>query len=293
VSGRIEERAAGGFCQAVGIENVDAKGVKIAGNGRIESRASSHQIAHARTEGRVNLPKEELSRVDSDSPQRAVEGHQRVHQRECEFAAFVQFFENAFMDQVEKLGHHTKRSDVAFLQSAQQFGGVQGFEVHHARTVEERQEQIRHLRKHVKHGKNSEQRILRADLNYPEHGIRLADQIGVRKHDSLGIGGGARGVEQRGEVALGGDDGLKAGRAGGEDGIQIGGKSLFTGRGQALGAPLIAFCAMGGIRRQAHFGPLRSCGCHHQTYVDSLDGFHSDWKMLHIAEQQGGSAVDQ
>ena len=58
----------------------------------------------------------------------------------------------------------------------------------------------------MKHRENSKQRILRTNLDYREHRIRLADEVGVGKHDALGIGGGARGVEQRREIAFGRDE---------------------------------------------------------------------------------------
>ncbi len=73
----------------------------------------------------------------------------------------------------------------------------------------------------MKHGENSEQGILGTDLHGGEHRVRLADEVGVGQHDALGIGGGARGVEQRRQVVFGGDEGLKASGAGGENGIEI------------------------------------------------------------------------
>ena len=76
VAGRIKKRAAGGFCEAIRIENVDAKTIKIARNGRIEARSSSNQIAHVAAKSGVNLSEEEFASVDSDAPQRAVESHQ-------------------------------------------------------------------------------------------------------------------------------------------------------------------------------------------------------------------------
>ncbi len=179
-------------------------------------------------EGGVNLSEENFAGVDMDSAQCAVQRHQGAHQRQRELAAFMQFFENALVNQVKKLGHNAKHGDVAFLQSAQQFGGVERFEIDDARAIEQRQEKVGHLREDMKHGENSQQRILGANLDYPEHRIRLADEVGVGEHDALWIGGGARGVEQRRQVVRSGDDGLKASGAGGEDGIEIGGQSLCT-----------------------------------------------------------------
>src|SRR6266853_3934382 len=72
---RVDESAAGGFRQAVRIQNVDAKRIEIACNGGIESRAAGYQIAHASAEGGVNLSEENFAGVDSDSAQATVECH--------------------------------------------------------------------------------------------------------------------------------------------------------------------------------------------------------------------------
>ncbi len=166
---RVEEGAAGGFRQSVRVQNVDAKRVEVTGDGGIESRTPGHEIAHARAEGGMNLSEEKFAGVDANSAQPTVERHEHTHQSERQLAAFVQFLENLFVDQVVKLGHHAKRGDIAFPQSAQQFGGVQRFEIHDTRAVEQRQEKVRHLREDVKHRENSEERIGRVDLDYREH----------------------------------------------------------------------------------------------------------------------------
>src|SRR5258708_34555505 len=83
-----------------------AKRIEIAGDGRIESRAAGHQVAHASAEGGVNLSKENPSGIDSGSPQRTVERHQRSNQPQCQLAGLVQFFEVPLLHQVEKLRHN-------------------------------------------------------------------------------------------------------------------------------------------------------------------------------------------
>jgi len=50
----------------------------------------------------------------------------------------------------------------------------------------------------------------------------------VGEHDTLGISGGARSIEQRREVALRGYDGLKTGGAAREDGIEVGGEGILA-----------------------------------------------------------------
>ena len=62
VVGRVDECGAGGFGQAVGLQNVDAQSMEVARDLRVETRAAGHQIAHAVAEGGMNLAKEELSR---------------------------------------------------------------------------------------------------------------------------------------------------------------------------------------------------------------------------------------
>src|SRR5258708_22251792 len=91
---RANEGAAGGLGQAVGVQNVDAERIKIAGDGWIESRASGYQIAHASAEGRVNLSEENFAGVESDSPQRTVQRHQRAHKPHPPLAPFLQSFQN-------------------------------------------------------------------------------------------------------------------------------------------------------------------------------------------------------
>ncbi len=49
---KVDKGAARGFRQAVRVQNVDAKRVKVAGDGGVESRTSGHQITHA-----MRLPK--------------------------------------------------------------------------------------------------------------------------------------------------------------------------------------------------------------------------------------------
>jgi len=146
----------------------------------------------------------------------------------------------------------------------------------------------------VEHGKNSEQRILGTDFYDSENGICLADEVGVGEHDAFWIGGGARGVKQCREVALGGHDWLKIGRAGGEDGVEIGEQMLGT-----------VEPTHGRRRRRRDEWGTRTVGIlfcrrrrHHQTYVESIcvesiHCFRRHRKMLYIAEQQGSPAVDQ
>ena len=104
------------------------------------------------------------------------------------------------MDQIEKLGDNRKCSDVALLQCAKKFGGVQRFEVHHSRALHQGKQKIRHLRQHMEHGEHTEQRVRRADVDPMEYRFHFALKIGVSQHYPFRIRSGARGVEQGGDV---------------------------------------------------------------------------------------------
>ena len=47
------ERGAGGFGQTVSLQDVDAEGVEVVSDLRIEARAAGDQVAHAVAEGAV------------------------------------------------------------------------------------------------------------------------------------------------------------------------------------------------------------------------------------------------
>ena len=100
------------------------------------------------------------------------------------------------MDQVKKLRNHGKNSDLALVEGAQQFRGVQSFQIDHARALHQRQQEIRHLRKHVKEREHAEHGIFGADPRPAEHRFNFAHEIGVSQHHALGIGSRAGGIEQ-------------------------------------------------------------------------------------------------
>ena len=63
------------------------------------------------------------------------------------------------MNQIEKLRDDGKRRDVALAQSPHQFGRVQGLQVDDARTLDQREQEICHLRQNVKQGQHAQQRV--------------------------------------------------------------------------------------------------------------------------------------
>ena len=116
------------------------------------------------------------------------------------------------------------------------------------------------------------------------------------EHDPLRVRRGSRGIEQGREIAIGGDDRLKASGASGKDGINIGGKAFCNS--QALDATVSAFCAAFGAMRGSRSSrirraQLRGRRSHHQSQVESLDRLRRHGKMLHIAEQKRSFAIDQ
>ena len=59
---RIDERAAGSFGQAVGLQHINAERMKIPANLGIEARASGHQKPHALAEQIVNVGETKFAR---------------------------------------------------------------------------------------------------------------------------------------------------------------------------------------------------------------------------------------
>ena len=66
VMGQRGEGRAGGFGQTVGLQDIDAKGVKVVSDLRIEARAAGDQVAHAVAEGAVQLAEEDPAGVESE-----------------------------------------------------------------------------------------------------------------------------------------------------------------------------------------------------------------------------------
>src|SRR5439155_10689453 len=112
----------------------------------IEARASSDQIPHALAEGGMQFAEESPPGVDAYRTQRTIYVHQDSEHRLSYFSALRYFFEDPLMNQIEKLWHHSKSRDLAFLQGTQKFRSVQCFQMNHSRTLHQRQKQVCHLR---------------------------------------------------------------------------------------------------------------------------------------------------
>ena len=65
VMGQCGEGCAGGFGQTVGLQDVDAEGVEVVSDLRIEARAAGDQVAHAVAEGAVQLAEEDPAGVEA------------------------------------------------------------------------------------------------------------------------------------------------------------------------------------------------------------------------------------
>ena len=115
-------------------------------------------------------------------------------------SAFLDLLKDALVNQIKELRHNGKGRDVALAQSPQEFGSVQSLQINYARAFYQRQQQIGHLRQHVKHGQHAQQRIGRADVDPVKYRFHFAQKVGVGEHHALGVGGGARGVEQGSEI---------------------------------------------------------------------------------------------
>ncbi len=220
--GQRGEGGAGGFRQAVGLQDVDAESVEVVSDLGIETRAAGDQVAHPVAEGAVQFAEEDAAGVESDGAQAAIERHQGFQRPARHLAALGDFLEDALVNQVEKLRHHGKNRDLALVERAQQFGGVQRFQIDHPRALYQRQQKIGHLGEHVKQRQHAEHGIFRTDVRPAEYRFNLTQQIGVREHHSLGIGGGAGGVEQGGDDVRGDGGWCEAARARGKDAVKIG-----------------------------------------------------------------------
>ena len=76
---RRDQCSAGGFGQAIGLQHVEAKGVKVAADGHVEAGAAGDQVAHLGTEQGVNFFEEQLARIQSYL---AAEARKRQHRPE-------------------------------------------------------------------------------------------------------------------------------------------------------------------------------------------------------------------
>src|SRR5207244_3336269 len=184
----IGECRAGRLRQAIGLQHVNTERIKITRDLGIEARASSDQIPHALAEGGMQFAEQGPPGVYANRTQRAIHVHQDSEHRLSYFSALRYFFEDPLMNQIEKLWHHSKSRDLAFLQGTQKFRSVQCFQMNHSRTLHQRQKQVCHLRQHVKERQHTKHGIFRTDFYPCEYSFDFTKQVGMSQYDALRVG---------------------------------------------------------------------------------------------------------
>ncbi len=96
------------------------------------------------------------TRIDSNLAKRAVEPNHRGEKSLCNPASLRDLLKKPLMNQVEELRHDCERGDIALVQSAQEFGGVEGFKIDNPRALDQGKEEIRHLRQNVEERQHPE-----------------------------------------------------------------------------------------------------------------------------------------
>ena len=150
----------------------------------------------------MDFRKENGPRIPSESSADACDRHHRSHGPTRESSALRNFLENALVDQVKKLRHHRERCDFPLCQCTKELRRIQSFEINDTGAFHQRQQQVRHLRQHVKKRKHTEHRVLRSDMRPAEYGPHFAHKVGVRQHHSFGIRSSARGIKQRSKIVI-------------------------------------------------------------------------------------------
>src|SRR6266496_4727327 len=148
----------------------------------------------------MDLPKEHAARIESHL---AAEHRDAPHRTECEAreaALLRHFFEYPLMNQIEELWYHSEPRYIPFSQRLQQLCRVERGKINHPSACNQRQQQIRHLRKYVEERQHPENGVLRSEVCPRKHRIRFAEQIRMREHYALGIGGRSRRVEKGSKV---------------------------------------------------------------------------------------------
>ena len=165
----------------------------------------------------MHSPEEYFAEIDVELAGEGRDGQHCFEERTNKRALLLHLFLNAIEDEVKELWHAGEDGDIALLQGPEQIASVERFEIDDAHGNRERQEQVGHLGERMKKRQNAENGVFGADIEDFADAIAFALDIAVREHDSLGIAGSARGVENQGDVASCYGDGLEVARPGGED----------------------------------------------------------------------------
>ena len=115
-------------------------------------------------------------------------------------AALRNFFEDALANEIEKLWDHGKPRDLPLAEGAQQVVGIQSFQINHAGSSYQWQQQIRHLGESMKEWQQTKHGVLWPDAEYRKNPLDLTHQVGVGQHYALGVSSCTGRIEQRGDA---------------------------------------------------------------------------------------------
>src|SRR5215469_4810871 len=107
------ECAAGGFGQAIGLQNVNAQSIEIAADLRVPARAAGDQVSHLVAEQAVNRAEKSLACIPPKRAGRTIEPHQGSHRNPGQLSALSHFFLDPFVNEIEELWHAGEGCDVA------------------------------------------------------------------------------------------------------------------------------------------------------------------------------------
>ena len=124
----------------------------------------------------MNFPKQNGPGIDADFSQRSVQRNRSTEDFLGDCASLFDFLKDALMNQIVKLRHYGKGGNVALGQSAQQLAGIEGLEINHARTFDQWEKQICHLRQDVEERENAQKRIGGTEIDPVEDGLDFTQE---------------------------------------------------------------------------------------------------------------------
>src|SRR6266446_1484667 len=145
--------------------------MKFSSDLRIEPGAASYQVTHRAAESLMNLPEENSSSVESKPAQHSIQRHQTAHGELHDFATLRNFFEDAFVNEIEKLRDYGERRNLPLAEGAQQVVGIQSFQINDAGSGYKWKQQIRHLSKGMEERQQAKHRILWPNPQYRKNSL--------------------------------------------------------------------------------------------------------------------------
>ena len=200
----VDGRRARGFGEAVGLDDREAQAVQILAHGRIELGAAGDEQPHVAAEHLVHLAEHRGADVDAGLAQHQVGAHQAAEHLLLQPSALVDLGGDLLVNQIEELRHAREDRDAPLGQGLEQVGGVERFEEDHARAHGKRQQQVGHLRERMEERQHAQHGVALRHVDHGKGRLALAGEVAVREHHALGVGGGARGVENHRGVSAAG-----------------------------------------------------------------------------------------